>query len=256
MISAFAAIATTILIALPSVPLFIYVVGLLLPEKHNASHSAVYANTTVDNVWEILSNVEQYSTWQPTLDRKKCTKEEKNGVIIYTERTKRNKYISTVVSTESTPHHVLQRKIEDDSSSMAQRQRHQKPTYIGTWTFTVESEGDSSVKVTITEDGIITRPMVRLLHVALLGFQRHIERFLRDLGKKIQEDAATIKDEVKDSSTPLPSPSQEENNSTEQKDEPVQAVEVDPAAIEGESSTAEKDWDLMSEIYHRPNSHA
>lgn len=280
MISIFAAIVTTVLILIPSVPLFIYVVGLLLPEEHTVSRSATL-HTTADKIWSLLTHVQDYPSWQPGLDRIECTREENvaEQQVVFVEYTKRNKRITTVV--DAAGHRILSRMTEEDSTTANNANtatahnnnnalKH-KPTFIGTWTFDITEckEQDGHTTITITEKGVITRPMVRLLHMTLLGFHRRIDRFLKDLENKIHHDAI-MQEPVVDDKEQQPHVDEEqlsnainqdvtENNKKNDKEEEVLSQEsITPSTTRSNDSspTVDKEWDLMSEIYERPNAHA
>lgn len=265
MISIFAAIVTTVLVLIPSVPLFIYVVGLLLPEEHTVSRSATL-HTTADKIWSLLTHVQDYPSWQPTLDRIEYTREENvaEQQVVYVEYTKRNKRITTVV--DAAGRRILSRMTEEDSTSTNTANNStlkHKPTFIGTWTFDIREEQEGNVIITITEKGVITRPMVRLLHLTLLGFHRRIDRFLKDLENKIHHDAIIQEPVVEDKdvhvdqeqlSNAINQDVTEENKGNQ--DEEMLSQESITTTSNDSSPTVDKEWDLVSEIYERPNAHA
>ncbi|KAI7881139.1 hypothetical protein K492DRAFT_177333 [Lichtheimia hyalospora FSU 10163] len=271
MFSIFAAIVTTLLILIPSVPLFIYVVGLLLPEEHTVSRSATL-HTTVDKLWSLLTHVQDYPSWQPSLDRIECIREENvaEQQVVFVEYTQRNKRITTVV--DAAGYRVLSRMTEEDSTTTntntASNTLKHKPTFIGTWTFDItENKQDDNVIITITEKGVITRPMVRLLHLTLLGFHRRIDRFLKDLENKIHHDAIMQEPVMEDNQHAHVDEEQlsnainqdvTENKGKEQEEETLSQESITPSTTTSNNSspTVDKEWDLMSEIYERPNAHA
>ncbi|KAI9269303.1 hypothetical protein BDA99DRAFT_504107 [Phascolomyces articulosus] len=265
-------IITIILVLIPSTPLFIYILGCLLPKNHIVSRTKAYKRITAERLWQILTDVEAYPSWQPTLDRIDCLKKEESDHIVYTEHTKRNRRITTTIAVNdkntsspevSSSHHqqqILSRIIEEDS-----RQQQDKPTFVGTWTFQINSTVDGVI-LEIVEEGSIPRPMVRLLELVLLGFHRRLDRFLKDLGRKIQEEEHrhTIKqkpeeqqpkkidDDATISSTTIISQPQseymdDENISSHVKNKNGTGVTMDCGA-----SIVQEDWDLMSEIYEKP----
>ncbi|KAI8142728.1 hypothetical protein BJV82DRAFT_614055 [Fennellomyces sp. T-0311] len=229
MISIFAIIVTIVLVLIPATPLFIYVLGCLLPKEHTVSRTRSYPDTTAEEIWQILTNVEQYSAWQPTLERidVQC-QEQDDGQQVYTEYTARNKRITTVIAHNK----IVKRITEEDSAT----QKKKKPTFVGTWTFEISTTTTGAI-VQITEEGSISRPMVRLLHLVLLGFHRRLDRFLKDLGRRIAEQ-------------------RKHRQKPEEELTPVVVKEVsheaDKTATGATMDVVPEDWDLMSEIYEKP----
>ncbi|KAI9492943.1 hypothetical protein BDB00DRAFT_826244 [Zychaea mexicana] len=277
MIPIVAVIITAILVLIPSAPLFIYILGCLLPKDHVVSRTKAYKNITAERLWQILTDVEAYPSWQPTLERVDFDKKEtdQGRQLVYTEHTKRNKRITTTIivsnnsgnqsttaATASEQRQILSRVIEEDS-----RQRQDKPTFVGTWTFQINSTTDGEVILEIVEEGSIPRPMVRLLHLVLLGFHRRLDRFLKDLGRSIQEDGnngVTTKKQKPERLLPSEQQTADANEnkavstgdntddeSSHVTDKSTTGVTMD-CVTKATSMMVQDDWDFMSEIYEKP----
>ncbi|KAG2186067.1 hypothetical protein INT43_002505 [Umbelopsis isabellina] len=165
-----------------------------------------------------------------------------------------------------------------------------KPTFSGSWTFDISSNFDAKelstlqasphamsraqsisadseiITLKVTQQGVIKKPMVRVSNMLLFGFHRSIDRFLKDLNKKIEQDRtiAARKKEVEVTqqekviaSMEIESPLEAEplaaaTSSSEAAKEPSAAPTEDSSVIYRKpSSVLEKDWDLVSEIYER-----
>lgn len=107
--------------------------------------------------------------------------------------------------------------------------------------------------------------MVRVSNMLLFGFHRSIDRFLKDLHKKIEEDKtiAARKKEIEAAqqeqviaSMEVEKPFETEplaaaTSSPEATKEPSAQPEISSVIYRKPSSVLEKDWDLVSEIYER-----
>ncbi|CAO3688181.1 unnamed protein product [Umbelopsis ramanniana] len=165
-----------------------------------------------------------------------------------------------------------------------------KPTFSGSWTFDISSNFDDKefstlkssrhsmfkqpsfaddeseiITLKVTQQGVIKKPMVRVSYMLLLGFYRSIDRFMKDLGKKIEEDKAIALQEKQAAQKEdvVASMSLDHNDSVTEAEleadaeTPKPTDELDKSAIESDilnhkaSSVLDKDWDLVSEIYER-----
>lgn len=170
----------------------------------------------------------------------------------------------------------------DAESSSASK----KPSFSGSWTFDISSSFDAKeisslkssrhsmfqkasiadddsevVTLKVTQQGVIKKPMVRVSNMLLFGFHRSVDRFLKDLNKKIEEDKANalLEKQAMEEEDVVTSMDLEHLDVPEA-ETPKAAKEEEfqkPAAIDGSllnhkaSSVLENDWDLVSEIYER-----
>ncbi|KAI7850828.1 hypothetical protein BDC45DRAFT_517248 [Circinella umbellata] len=258
----FSVLITIILVLIPSTPLFIYILGCLLPKNHIISRTKSYKNITAERLWEILTDVESYPLWQPTLERIDYTSKKEKDCLVYTENTKRNKRITTTLilvnnnneeGKQQQQQQIASRIIEEDSLK-----QQDKPTFVGTWTFKITNTMDDGVILEIEEKGSISRPMIRLLHLILLGFHRRLDRFLKDLGKKIQEEQQlNIKKQQQQQQQQLINQDHSSKYQQDKEEEEEQSSHVmnknSTTIIEsGASLLVQEEWDLMSEIYEKP----
>ncbi|KAI8384613.1 uncharacterized protein BYT42DRAFT_493724 [Radiomyces spectabilis] len=247
MISLFTALIVVAVI-IPCIPILIYVIGLLLPASHIVSRTAQFT-TTADHLWHILTNVQQYPEWQTKLERVTVNSTETDSSpqeerLIFTEHTKRKRRI-VVIHVIQKPYRKLLRILEEQAASThtsPPSSPSRKPSFSGSWTFEIIPSDEKElaqphVTLKITQQGVIKKPMVRVSHLLLFGFYRRIDRFLKDIGKKIEEDQSKISTES------LPEEVEEEQPQLQ----PIHPSDTPML----ESTVLEKDWDMMSEIYDR-----
>ncbi|KAL0079013.1 hypothetical protein F4703DRAFT_1219853 [Phycomyces blakesleeanus] len=227
-------VLTTIIIilcVLPTIPLLIYVIGLLLPASHIVSRT-VTLDTTPEKLWKILTNVQAYPSWQPKLESVTVSPEtqdtDQGKRLIFTEYSKQKK--RTVIHVEQEPQRTLVRILEERSTSA---ERH-KSTFSGSWSFEIQL-ADTKVMLKITEQGIIKKPMIRVSHMLLFGFHLRIDRFIKDLVKKIHEDSLA----------PTPQPMTQDMADELEDEEKLARME--------HSRLLDNEWDLMSEVYEKTN---
>lgn len=224
--STLVATAVTILILIPTVPLLIYIIGLLLPANHIVSRTCTF-RTTQAHLWRVLTDVESYPEWQDRVEQVSII--EKNiseGRLMFEEMTRQKKRTS-VIHVEQKPFSKLLRILEESS-------RLKTPTFSGSWTYELDESRDDSQRITtlkITQQGVIKRPLVRVTQMLLLGFNLRIDIFFKDLQNKIEKDLQNRPPAVDHRRT-----SSSSSN----------GVNVPP-----HSKVIDKDWDLVSEVYER-----
>lgn len=177
----FFAVITVILLFTPTIPLILYVLGLLVPKDHTVTKSTI-VKTSPEITWRILTNIREYPDWQPSLESV-VVKEQAEGRAVFLERSKRKRE-TLVVNLEQGTGRTLVRIIEQNS--MAKQARTgtaaSGPTFIGSWTIDLIANHRGTL-VTITERGTISKPIVRLLQCTVFGYGRRIDTFIRDLSK-------------------------------------------------------------------------
>lgn len=176
--------AFTILIIIPIVPLFAYVIGLLVPASHIVHRSSPFKISS-KRLWNILINVNEYPQWQSKVEKViLCDSDDDETVFIEYSTKKRH---TVIIHHERVQNQCLLRILEERHLSSLPPKI---PTFSGSWTFEIiqEKEHDDQVTLKITEQGVIKKPMVRVTHLLLFGFFSRIDRFMNDLSKKIDSD--------------------------------------------------------------------
>jgi len=185
-------------------PLFAYVIGILIPASHIVSRS-VNLKLSSKRLWDILIDVSSYPEWQPKVE-KVTVQEEKDQQIVFVEHSTRKRH-TVIIHHQRTPCKCLLRILEERPSIGGQKKI---PTFSGSWTFeiTQDKESENQVTLKITEQGVIKKPIVRVTHMLLFGFHRRIDRFINDLqaliakedGKYPSEKQIDVKGEQQDDS--------------------------------------------------------
>lgn len=205
----FVTAAIVIFIIIPSIPLFAYVIGLLVPASHIVSRTRTI-KTTPSRLWAILTDVSNYPEWQPKVEKVDIQNREEDRVtfIEYSVKKRHTVIIHHVRSSER----CLLRVLEENMNHY-----NKIPTFSGSWTFeiTPQEDNDTQVLLKITEQGVMKKPIVRLMHLLLYGFHSRIDRFMNDLSTKIERE--------------------NKDNEQESSQETVNSID--------------HDWDLVSEAY-------
>ncbi|KAI9490290.1 hypothetical protein BDB00DRAFT_561022 [Zychaea mexicana] len=183
----------TLLVLIPTVPLLTYVIGLLLPASHIVSRKRTFAGISQADLWHILVDVQNYPTWRPrvtgiditenttTNDTENNTEQQHGGDrIVFQENNTRNRTI-VVIHVHQILHSRLLRILQEI------------PTFSGSWTFELDelslaSVDGEAVSLKITQQGVIKKPMLRVMHMLILGLHRRIDLFLNDLERKLKQD--------------------------------------------------------------------
>ncbi|KAI8083060.1 uncharacterized protein BX664DRAFT_339727 [Halteromyces radiatus] len=299
MVSSFTQTIIAILL-IPCIPLLIYVIGILIPESHIVSRTITY-KTRPERLWELLTDVQSYPLWRPKLESVSidsitpATLDEGKRVV-FVEHSKRDRR-TVILHVEQQPLKTMLRVLEERITTAVSLRspvptRPHVPTFSGSWTFelkypnqwlpnnnhnnnnnnmdsTITNETPTTVQLKITEQGVIKKPLVRLSNMLLFGYHRRIDRFMKDLEKRIAQDH---RNDSKKSTTTIG----ENDDHHHQQQQPIKSAdneiyhqtflsslpdkEIDLATqddtllqVNGPKSTKalEKDWDLVSEIYER-----
>lgn len=265
-----------IFLIIPLVPVFAYVIGLLIPASHIVSRSHTF-KISPQRLWNILTNVTDYPKWQPKVERvvlDKSNNEEgtlfveystkkRHTVIIHHERIK-NKCLLRIL--EERPASAIVSTDTDTTTTLPSK----IPTFSGSWTFEIiqqKEDDDEQVTLKITEQGVIKKPMVRMVHLLLFGFHSRIDRFINDLHKKIDSDNKEVplvdfineQQQQQQQESLFYSTNLQNSSSVVDDDTPINHLltptdhqQVDTNDLLSESKISDKEWDLMSEIYERP----
>ncbi|KAI8884118.1 hypothetical protein K501DRAFT_248492 [Backusella circina FSU 941] len=238
----------TIAIIIPIVPLFVYIIGLLVPASHIVSRS-VTLNISSKRLWKLLTDVSNYPEWQPKVEKVLIDEyDAKEARTVFIEHSVRKSH-TTIVHLERVPNQVLLRILEETQAASLPTKI---PTFSGSWTFEIieQPESVNQTVLKITEQGVIKKPLVRVTNLALFGYHRRLDRFINDLKRQIKKDNIE---------KPNPEQSVYQDFSVlteklEMKDK--KTTDDDQQILATDSMTGSKvvEWDLMSEIYERNQS--
>lgn len=240
----------TIFIIIPIIPLFAYVIGLLVPASHIVSRTSTF-KVSPSRLWQILTNVNEYPQWQPKVEKviiDRSSNEDQQEETVFVEYSTRKRH-TVIIHHERVANQCLLRILEERPVATAPAPS-KIPTFSGSWTFELSQEeknkeeengDDNQVTVLkITEQGVIKKPLVRVTHLLLFGFHSRIDRFMNDLHKKIDAEN-NLHHQGDKKETPLVQPQEEvsveELAITEQEMQPLLAEEVE---VEGEEDLNEE----------------
>lgn len=169
---------------IPIVPLFAYVIGLLVPASHIVSRSSAFKISS-KRLWKILIDVNKYPQWQSKVE-KVIIHDSSNDETVFIEYSTKKRH-TVIIHHERIQHKCLLRILEERTVSSVPPKI---PTFSGSWTFeiTQEKEHDDQLTLRITEQGVIKKPIIRVTHLLLFGFFSRIDRFMNDLHKKVDAD--------------------------------------------------------------------
>ncbi|KAI8382375.1 hypothetical protein BD560DRAFT_386415 [Blakeslea trispora] len=271
MLSAFTALVSC-LILIPTIPLVLYAIGLLLPASHIISRSYKY-NTTAEILWAILTSVEDYHAWRSNIDRiivrrdefeDELNKYDNDKRLTFVEYTKKDRR-TVVMHIEQEHERKLLRVLEERPSlTDSEHIRQKSSTFSGSWTFTLEPvEGERAVILKITEQGVIKKPMVRVSHMLFFGYHRRIDRFMKDLAKEVDlgildnlsEHAEQPEDQTLSEASHIPPKEETDKQDDSEHDEyeagPDDSILLPTKKSMSESKLLDKEWDMMSEVYEK-----
>ncbi|KAK4517043.1 60S ribosomal protein L35, L29 [Mucor velutinosus] len=215
-------------------PLFAYVIGILIPASHIVSRS-VNLKLPSKRLWDILIDVSKYPEWQPKVE-KVTVQEEKDQQTVFVEHSTRKRH-TVIIHHQRAPYRCLLRILEERTSIDGQKKI---PTFSGSWTFEIiqDKETEDQVTLKITEQGVIRKPIVRVTHLLLFGFHRRIDRFINDL------QALIAKEEGKYSSE------NQGQEKAQQQDEPSNIISHSEQQGEDTPTVTEKVLVEDQESYH------
>lgn len=158
--------------------LVVVVVGLLLPQHHEASRSA-YIGAPPDTVWAALTDVAGYPSWRHDVRRVDVLPNAAGGRAWreYQSDKSNDRGIAFEVREASAPRHLVTR-ITDRGLPFG-----------GEWEYDIAPEGNGS-RVTIAEHGEIYNPVFRFVSRFVLGYTSTIDTYLASLGRKWSADAS------------------------------------------------------------------
>ena len=158
--------------------LSIVVIGMLLPTKHRAARAATY-NHPAAEVFRIINSPPDFANWRTGVTKIEVLPP-KDGKPSYREIGKDGSILYEVE--KSVPDSALVTRIADKSLPFG-----------GAWTYTLTPKGDSAT-LRIVEDGEVYNPVFRFVSRFVIGHTATIDRFLRDLGKRLGQQEISITD--------------------------------------------------------------
>jgi hypothetical protein len=149
------------------------VIGFLLPERHVAAR-ALALHRKPEDVFRLISDVKSAPSWRSDVQEVELLAPD-DGHVRYREKSANGTITMEVV--ESNSPRRMATKIADKSLPFG-----------GTWIFDIAPAADGC-QLTITERGEIYNPVFRFVSRFILGYDRTIDTYLRDVGRKFGEGA-------------------------------------------------------------------
>jgi hypothetical protein len=146
------------------------VVGMALPKAHTSSRSALFRSTPE----QLFALIDGPQTWRSNVKKYELIAAP-NGLRQWRETDAHGQTIA-YEAIERQPPNLLRTRIVTLNLP-----------YSGTWTLNLSPENGSTV-IRITEQGEVYNPLFRFVSQFLIGQNRTIETYLRDLGTATRQD--------------------------------------------------------------------
>ena len=147
-------------------------VGVLIPERHRVAVRAAYLAPR-DSVYAVIRDVARGAEWRDGL--------ESVEVLSQTGETMRWRETAdwgtvTFEHAAADPPRMIAARIVDEGQGFG-----------GTWTYELTPLGRGT-QLVITENGVIDRPIYRVLSKYVMGYYAGLETYARDLGRRLGEE--------------------------------------------------------------------
>jgi hypothetical protein len=156
---------------LVSLAFIVVLVGFLLPKQHVASR-AISLHRKPEDVFQLISDFKDAPSWRPDVQEVKLLSPA-DGHPRYREKSKNGTITMEVV--ESIPLSRMVTRIADKGLPFG-----------GTWIFDISSTAEGC-RLNITERAEIYNPVFRFVSRFLLGYQRTLDAYLRNVSHKFGE---------------------------------------------------------------------
>jgi uncharacterized protein YndB with AHSA1/START domain len=143
------------------------VVGMTLPEAHQASRSARFGAAPA-KVFSVITAVDRYPDWRSDVAKVDILSESKEN-LRFAEHNRESQDVITYRVEEYDPPALFKIRVDDESLPFG-----------GTWTYVVQPF-ESGTSVTITEDGMISNPLFRVIAKVMFSPTDSMDRYLHDL---------------------------------------------------------------------------
>ena len=157
-----------LVVAVLAVALF----GVTLPEHHVASRTVVLSQSQ-EAVWQTITDYAGAASWRPDLQK----------VESGTDATGRQVWIEVDKAGDSIPYATLE---AQEPSRLVREIADPELPFGGTWTFELDP-AEQGTRVTITENGFVPNPLVRVISTYLIGHTTFMESYLVALGERFGE---------------------------------------------------------------------
>lgn len=143
-----------------------FIMGSSLPEHHLATATREFGAPR-DSVWAVLTNFQQWPAWRSGLKEIRMKDNE------FTEVSSDDEAVMYLIEEFNPPERLVTRIATLDLP------------YGGSWTYELTPTA-GGCSLTITENGEVYNPMFRFIANYMIGHSSSMEKYLDDLGKRIQ----------------------------------------------------------------------
>jgi uncharacterized protein YndB with AHSA1/START domain len=147
----------------------VYIAGLVIPQNHTASRSAVVSQPP-ERVWAVITDVPVFPSWRKDVAVVEQLPS-RDGKRMWKEVMKNRDALTFEAETEEPPRHLVVR-ITDKGLPFG-----------GSWDYVIVPEGTGS-RITITENGEIYNPVFRVVS-RVMGYTGTIDGYLEALAAKL-----------------------------------------------------------------------
>jgi hypothetical protein len=159
-------------VALFLVIVLVTLAGSLIPRTHRVAVRAAYVAPR-DSVYRVIEDVARGAEWRTGLERVELLSAPGEPL---RWREVADWGTLTFERPAADPPRMLVSRIVDEGQGFG-----------GTWTWELTPAGPGTI-VVITENGVIDRPIYRLVSKYLMGYHEGIETYARDLGRRLGEE--------------------------------------------------------------------
>ncbi|MCA9294222.1 MAG: SRPBCC family protein [Phycisphaerales bacterium] len=149
----------------------VILLGVVIPRSHTAT-SRIVVPAAQQDVWNTLIDFEHHPEWRKMLEKIEQA-QPIDGKPVWIEYSKFGRMPMQV--DEMTEPSLLRMRIADD-----------KLPFGGTWTFELSTAPDDAQRSTlqITEDGVISNPIYRVMSRFAMGYHAVMDQYLKDMATK------------------------------------------------------------------------
>lgn len=149
----------------------VFTAGTLLPEKHSISRS-IELSQQPQEVWDVMIDYNTMVEWNPNTESVAKLKDSDEGNDVWRFEDKRGHFM------------VLEDVIKNEPEMLVSKITETDYPFGGEWVFEIEATETGST-LTITENGSISNPLLRVLFRYVLGYDKGIEMYEEALQEKL-----------------------------------------------------------------------
>lgn len=155
----------------------VFTAGTILPKQHSVSRSIPIAQPA-DTVWKVITDYPAITEWHAHIKSVTQLDNSSEGNNVWRFEDKRGHYMVLEEVEKQAPHKLITRIVKTDCP------------FGGEWVFELRENGEGTV-LTITENGTIRNPVLRVFSRYILGYNKGIKMYEDALLKKLEAPEET-----------------------------------------------------------------